>query len=167
MSFNIVLQQNFSADNQMQKNVVDVLTLTGELREETSIIDPIIKIEADLEQLVNVNYMTCPMFGRSYFIRNIRSIRAGLVEISCHVDVLQSFRSEIRMCYGIAHKQQERWNLYLNDGTFKIYQVTMAEDDDQRYAIAKKLTDVDIRFHSALFEMTGNKSLMDFQYILR
>lgn len=46
-------------------------------------------------------------------------------------------------------------------------EMTMAEDDDQRYAIAKKLTDVDIRFHSALFEMTGNKSLMDFQYILR
>ena len=46
-------------------------------------------------------------------------------------------------------------------------EMTMAEDDDQRYAIAKKLTDVDIRVHSALFEMTGNKSLMDFQYILR
>ena len=46
-------------------------------------------------------------------------------------------------------------------------EMTMAEDDDQRYAIAKKLTDVDIRFHSALFEMTGNKSLMDFLYILR
>ena len=46
-------------------------------------------------------------------------------------------------------------------------EMTMAGDDDQRYAIAKKLTDVDIRFHSALFEMTGNKSLMDFQYILR
>lgn len=46
-------------------------------------------------------------------------------------------------------------------------EMTMAENDDQRYAIAKKLTDVDIRFHSALFEMTGNKSLMDFQYILR
>ena len=46
-------------------------------------------------------------------------------------------------------------------------EMTMAEDDEQRYAVAKKLTDVDIRFHSALFEMTGNKSLMDFQYILR
>lgn len=40
-------------------------------------------------------------------------------------------------------------------------------DDADRYEIAKKLTDVDIRFHSLLFEMTGNKSLIDFQYILR
>lgn len=42
-----------------------------------------------------------------------------------------------------------------------------AESDDERYEVAAKLTDVDIGFHSKLFEMTGNKSLMDFQYILR
>lgn len=46
-------------------------------------------------------------------------------------------------------------------------EMTMAENDEQRYSVAKKLTDVDIRFHSALYEMTGNKSLIDFQYILR
>lgn len=46
-------------------------------------------------------------------------------------------------------------------------EMTMTEDLEQRIAIAKKLTDVDIRFHSKLFEMTGNKSLIDFQYILR
>lgn len=46
-------------------------------------------------------------------------------------------------------------------------EMTMTDDLDQRYAIAKKLTDVDVRFHSKLFEMTGNKSLIDFQYILR
>lgn len=46
-------------------------------------------------------------------------------------------------------------------------QMTVAGDDEARYAIAEKLTDVDIRFHSLLFEMTGNKSLIDFQYILR
>lgn len=41
------------------------------------------------------------------------------------------------------------------------------ETEEQKYAVAKKLTDTDIRFHSKLFEMTGNKSLIDFQYILR
>ena len=46
-------------------------------------------------------------------------------------------------------------------------EMAMTDDLDQRYAIAKKLTDVDVRFHSKLFEMTGNKSLIDFQYILR
>ncbi len=46
-------------------------------------------------------------------------------------------------------------------------EMATADDMDQRYAIAKKLTDVDVRFHSKLFEMTGTKSLIDFQYILR
>ena len=46
-------------------------------------------------------------------------------------------------------------------------EMATADDMDQRYAIAKKRTDVDVRFHSKLFEMTGNKSLIDFQYILR
>ena len=46
-------------------------------------------------------------------------------------------------------------------------EMATADDMDQRYAIAKQLTDVDVRFHSKLFEMTGNKSLIDFQYILR
>ena len=42
-----------------------------------------------------------------------------------------------------------------------------AQTDDERYEIAKKLTAIDVQFHATLFEMTGNKSLMDFQYILR
>ena len=45
--------------------------------------------------------------------------------------------------------------------------MAVAESHEEKFEIAKKLTEVDIRFHSKLFEMTGNKSLMDFQYILR
>ena len=45
--------------------------------------------------------------------------------------------------------------------------MTNAESEQEKYAIAQQLTDIDIRFHSKLFEMTGNKSIMDFQYILR
>ena len=46
-------------------------------------------------------------------------------------------------------------------------EMATAVDIDEQYEIARKLTDVDVRFHSKLFEMTGNKSLIDFQYILR
>lgn len=41
------------------------------------------------------------------------------------------------------------------------------DDDEEAREIAEELRDVDIQFHSALFETTGNKSLMDFQYLLR
>lgn len=46
-------------------------------------------------------------------------------------------------------------------------QLNRTENDMEAYEIAEKLRDVDIQFHSTLFEMTHNKSLMDFQYLLR
>ena len=95
------------------------------LKEETSIIDPVIKIECDLSNYVNCNYLTIPEFGRKYFVNNIRSVRNGLVEFSCHVDVLSSFADSIRTNKAIIKRQENKWNLYLNDGTFKVYQNPM------------------------------------------
>lgn len=122
MSFNITLQRNNSERNRLTKEISDLMTVSGNLKAETSIIDPIIMIECDLSAVTRCNYMTISMFGRSYFVNNIRSIRTGLVEFSCHVDVLSSFASEIRGNTAIVRKQENNWNLYLNDGSFKVYQ---------------------------------------------
>lgn len=122
MSFNIVLQKNNSEMNRVSKSIDDLLTVSGILKEETSIIDPIIKIECDLAAVIGCNYLSIPAFNRSYFVNNIRSIRNGLVEFSCHVDVLSSFASNIRGNTAIVKRQENKWNLYLNDGSFKVYQ---------------------------------------------
>lgn len=122
MAFTIKLQRNNSERERLTKDITDISTVSGVLKEETSIIDPVIKIECDLSDFVNCNYMTIPAFGRSYFVNNIRSIRNGLVEFACHVDVLSSFAGQIRGNTAIIKKQENEWNLYLNDGTFKVYQ---------------------------------------------
>lgn len=122
MSFNIVLQKNNSENNRVSKSVGTILTVSGVLKEETSIIDPVIKIECDLSAVTGCNYLSIPAFKRSYFVNNIRSIRNGLVEFTCHVDVLSSFASQIRGNSAIVKRQENTWNLYLNDGTFKVYQ---------------------------------------------
>lgn len=122
MAFDIILQRNNSEINRVTKDVSSVLTVTGELKSETSIVDPVIMIECDLTEVVSCNYMTIPVFNRSYFINNIRSIRTGLVEFSCHVDVLSSFATAIKANNAIIRRQEQNWNLYLNDGTFKVYQ---------------------------------------------
>ena len=122
MAFNIILQRNNSEINMVSKSVDDILTVSGVLKEETSIIDPVIKIECDLSMVTSCNYLSIPAFGRSYFVNDIRSIRNGLVEFSCHVDVLSSFASDIRKNTAIVKRQENKWNLYLNDGTFKVYQ---------------------------------------------
>lgn len=122
MAFTIKLQINKSERERLSKDITDISTVSGVLKEETSIIDPVIKIECDLSGFVNCNYMTIPAFGRSYFVNNIRSIHNGLVEFACHVDVLSSFAGQIRRNKAIIKKQENEWNLYLNDGTFKVYQ---------------------------------------------
>ena len=125
MSFNITLQINTSEKNKLDKEITDIATVSGVLKEDTSIIDPVIKIECALSDYVNCNYITIPEFGRKYFVNNIRSVRNGLVEFSCHVDVLSSFADSIRTNKAIIKRQENNWNLYLNDGTFKVYQNPM------------------------------------------
>lgn len=122
MAFEIALQVNQSEKNRLNKSISPLITVTGVLKRDTSIIDPVIMIQCDLTAVNTCNYMTIPAFGRSYFVNDIRSIRNGLVEFSCHVDVLSTYASAIRANTAIIRKQEGVWNLYLNDGTFKVFQ---------------------------------------------
>lgn len=118
----ITLQINNSEKNRLDKSITDIVTLSGTLRDQTSIINPVIVIEGDLSSFVNCNYMTISAFNRSYFINNITSINNNLFEISAHVDVLSTYKSQIRENSAIIARQEKKWNLYLNDGVFKTYQ---------------------------------------------
>lgn len=120
--FNIVLQVNSSEKERLDKNITDIATISGTLREKTSLIDPVIVIEGDLSNYVNCNYMTIQAFNRSYFINNITSVSNNLFEISAHVDVLTTYKTQIRTNDAIIARQEKKWNLYLNDGVFKTYQ---------------------------------------------
>lgn len=118
----LILQTNMSEKNKLDKDITNIETVYGTLRSECSIIDPVITFSADLNILKSCNYMTIPKFGRSYFVTNIRSIREGLVELTAHVDVLSSFKTQIRSNSAIIAKSENNWNLYLNDGSLKTYQ---------------------------------------------
>lgn len=122
MSFTITLQKNNSENISMSKDLTTLLSLTGTLKNDTSIIDPVIKIECDISQIVACNYLTINSFNRSYFITDIKSIRNDICEIHAHVDVLSSFSSEIKENTGIVKRQENNWNLYVDDGSFKTYQ---------------------------------------------
>lgn len=122
MSFDIKLQRNESENNRMVKTLTEIATYSGTLKADTSIIDPIIIIQCALSDVAYANYMTIASFGRMYFINDIRSIRNDLVQFSCHVDVLSTYAEQLKQCEAIIHRQENEWNLYLNDGSFKVYQ---------------------------------------------
>ena len=113
---------NQSENIRLDKKTKTISTVSGTLKDSTSIIDPVITIECALADVVGCNYISIPKFNRLYFVNNIRSVGQGLVEFSCHVDVLSSFADEIRKNDAIVKRQENKWNLYLNDGTFKVYQ---------------------------------------------
>lgn len=120
--FDIVLMTNSSEKNKMDKTLTIISTISGTLKNATSIIDPVIIIEGDLSSFTGCNYMTIDTFGRSYFINNIRSIGNNLFEVSGHVDVISTYKTAIRRNSAIIRKQQNQWNLYLNDGSLRVYQ---------------------------------------------
>ena len=124
MAFEIMLQTNTSEMNKLNKTLETIATIEGTFRAECSIIDPVILIQANLSDLTGCNYLSITELGRGYFVRDIVSVRAGLVQISAHVDVLSSFAAEIRANKGIVQRAEraDSYNLYLNDGSLKAYQ---------------------------------------------
>ena len=123
MSFKIRLMLNNSADNVADKDFTTVDTLTGKMRNETSITDPVIRVEFEGE-IPKFNYFYIPQFYRYYFLKDFRLLRNNIYEMSGHCDVLTTaFKlDELKGCNGIVKKQENLNNLLLNDGTFRVYQ---------------------------------------------
>ena len=113
----IKLYKNYDDKNVMDKNISQVGSdITGTLREDCSVIDPVIAIEGLTD--LSVNYAYIPEFGRYYYINNI-VCKGKLYELQMHVDVLMSFKDGIRSNNAVIARQQNEYNLYLQDGVFK------------------------------------------------
>lgn len=91
---NITLYVNKSEKNKIGKNLTNDFPISGTLRDATNIINPVILIE--LNDIGNYNYCYIDDFKRYYFITDIAVIRTGLFAISLMVDVLESFKSDIK-----------------------------------------------------------------------
>lgn len=120
MSFSITLYQNLSPDKKIGKKLREITTLTGTVRDETSIINPVILVE-DNTSLSACNYMFIPEFGRYYFITDVKKPRAGVAELWAHSDGLNSFSGEILANTAVIESQENKWNLYIDDGRFRVY----------------------------------------------
>lgn len=116
----IKLYRNTSPPNYLDKNLILVDTLDGTLREPTSIIDPTIVIERSAP--TGFNYLEIPAFNRYYFVTGVSSIANNLISVSAHTDVLTAYKTEIRSCEAVIRRQENMFNLYLDDGIFKVYQ---------------------------------------------
>lgn len=118
----INLYRNTSPPNYVNKSITEVISLEGTLREPTSIIDPVVIVERDSP--MGFNYVHIPIFNRYYFVTGISSEVSNLIAIAMHVDVLMTYKDEIMQMNAIIKRQENQYNLFLDDGIFKAYQNT-------------------------------------------
>lgn len=118
----IKLYKYNSPNDYINKDLFAEKSYDGTFRNEVSVLDPIFEIEST-DNLSTYNYCYILSLNRYYYITNIVAVTDKLWRIFCHVDVLMTYKPQILAHDAIIARQQNEWNLYLNDGnTFKVQQ---------------------------------------------
>lgn len=123
MAFQIDFHYNNEPMNKITKNIGNgtlQFSCSGVLRDESSVVDPVILIE--YTNPVAANYAYIAEFRRYYYIRNWEAVRSGLWRCTMHTDVLKTFSEGILGSPCVVSKSSNRFNLYLNDNDYKIKQ---------------------------------------------
>ena len=119
----IQLYRYSGENNRVVKNsfMSDAWVCEGTIKEDSSIINPIITIEKNTPPQNNkYNYAYIPEFKRYYYITDITATYNKMWRISMKVDVLYSFAQDILNTRCIIDKTSDfnKANMYLNDGSF-------------------------------------------------
>ena len=106
MAFTISLFKTDSENNRVVKVLTDEKQLSGELRNQTSVLNPNIRIES-ADNISTYNYAYISEFGRYYYITDIVSVRTNCWVISLRCDALMSYKDEIQSMNVILNNTQE------------------------------------------------------------
>ena len=115
-------------NNKVTKTTSGIVTLNGALKDDTSVLNPTIRIDiknVSFPQGTNIftpNYAYIPAFGRYYHIKDIVCVNNTIFEISMHVDVLMSWNSGLLNSPCIVARNSNNFNLYLYDPNYKTFQ---------------------------------------------
>ena len=121
MSVEVKCYTNLSDRRKADKALTLVDNKSCEFKGDVSIVNPVLIVTGDAATYASVNYVEIADFNRCYFA-SCRSLTGGLIEISCTCDVLTSaWKHGLKDLEAIIARQQEEYNLYLNDGTFQSY----------------------------------------------
>lgn len=102
----IILYYTISPYNKLEKDLTDAITLTGSLKNESSIVTPTILIQSDAD-IIQQNYAYIAAFERYYFITDFISVRNNIFELHLKSDVLMSFKNGIKHSTAIIERSAE------------------------------------------------------------
>lgn len=87
------------------------------LKEQCTLLNPVLILASDLTL---ANYAYIEKFKRYYFINNISRLDNNRYEMSLTVDVLMSFKDEIKELNVIGTRSSDKFNYYLRDSAIAI-----------------------------------------------
>lgn len=111
---------NCTAENNIVNKasyLTSILSDTITIKDQCDLIDPVIYLNTSTS-IINCNYMQA--FGRYYFIREKTLIKGNLYAIHAHEDVLYTFKDQILTQEGVIARQENKYNLYLDDEKYKV-----------------------------------------------
>lgn len=146
----LILYNNFSETNQLNKIISKIIELEGSLLDATSIINPVIKIFFNPESMdgyvvddnqtyitfngikitwesfiydyvLAANYAYIPEFNRYYFINDIISVRKNIWQLVMNVDVLMSYKDHILKLDAFVTRNEFDFNPLIKDDLVSYY----------------------------------------------
>ena len=111
---NLTLYYNSSERKVIGKSLQSIGNVTGVLKGDASIMNPVFILESNNNYLSGVNYLYWQEGGRYYYVDDIQVLTGSRMAIYCSVDVLQTFRTQIKAQTAIVDKQQVLSNMYFN-----------------------------------------------------
>ena len=96
----LVCYENKAENNRLDKeNYLTVkLTMTGTLRSECDVLNPVIEFTYTGTQIPSFNYVGIDYFRRYYFVDKMDIVRTGLYRLYLSVDELYTYKDEILPC---------------------------------------------------------------------
>jgi hypothetical protein len=121
--------------NKLDKTLTQVRSYTATMKKESSIINPILELSGNV---FTGNYVYISDFGRYYYIDDIETLNNGYIRLSLSVDVLMTYKDEIRNNQAIVNLSPVS-NPYLNDNRYVVESVPIYDTINFNTSFSKEL----------------------------
>lgn len=114
----ITFYQSTAAPNELDKTgkLTAVATYSGANPNiALDLLNPVIVVEETAANIMSANYCYIEELGRYYHIVGKTGPVNGLFTVSCSVDPLMSFKTEILALRGIVSRNPDNYDMYLKD----------------------------------------------------
>ncbi|MBO5424430.1 MAG: M23 family metallopeptidase [Lachnospiraceae bacterium] len=154
----IILYKCTDETNAFPKTLTKGVTISGTLRGECDILSPVLVFTGvnSFEWFKTYNYMYIPDFGRYYFVSEMNLTSNASIEISCTIDVLQSWKDDINNLSAVVARNEFESDPYIIDDmvimtptdNVKLVNPTAGRDFDE----SKDVEDLNFIIHTAAEE---------------